>query len=61
MKAIDGTHGLASVEAVAPHNLLTEIDSTDIINLMAAVPSYAKRGRGLSIQLASATVGRLSR
>lgn len=44
VKAIDGSHGLASVEAVAPHNLLTEIDSTDIINLMAAVPSFAKRG-----------------
>ena len=44
VKAIDGNHGLASVAAASGHDTLPEIDADDLINLMAAVPKYAKRG-----------------
>jgi HK97 family phage major capsid protein len=42
VKAIDGNHALARVAAVAPHNLLTEIDADDLLNLMGAIPAFAK-------------------
>lgn len=44
VKAIDGNHGLAVVEAASGHDTLPEIDANDLINLMAALPKYAKPG-----------------
>lgn len=44
VKAIDGTHNKAKVAAASGNDTLAEIDSTDLINLMAAIPAYAKRG-----------------
>ena len=42
VKCIDGSHGKAKVAAASGHDTLAEIDSTDLINLMAAIPLYAK-------------------
>lgn len=42
--AIDGTHGKAVVEAVSGNDSLPTIDTSDLINLMAAIPAYAKPG-----------------
>lgn len=44
VKAIDGSHGMATVAAASGHDTLPEIDADDLINLLAAVPLYAKRG-----------------
>ena len=44
VKAIDGSHGMATVAAASGHDTLPEIDADDLINLLAAVPKYAKRG-----------------
>lgn len=42
VKAIDGNHALAKVVAAAAHDTLGEIDADDLLNLMAAIPAYAK-------------------
>jgi HK97 family phage major capsid protein len=44
VKAIDGDHDMAIVEAGAAHDTLPEIDANDLINLMSALPKYAKPG-----------------
>lgn len=44
VKAIDGNHGLAVVEAASGVDTLPEITATDLINLMAAIPVYARMG-----------------
>ena len=44
VKAIDGNHGLAVVEAASGVDTLPEITANDLINLMAAIPTYAKAG-----------------
>ena len=44
VKAIDGTHTMAVVEAASGHDTLPEIDATDLINLMSVIPTYAKAG-----------------
>ncbi len=43
VKAIDGDHGMAAVAAATGHDTLGEIDADDILRLMAAIPTYAKR------------------
>lgn len=42
--AIDSKHTMAKVAAASGHNLLTEIDGDDLLNLMAALPNFAKAG-----------------
>lgn len=44
VKAIDAAHTKAKVAAITPHNLLSEIDANDLLNLMGAIPQYAKPG-----------------
>ena len=44
VKAIDGDHGKAVVQAASGHDALGDIDAADLINLMAAIPKYAKAG-----------------
>jgi len=44
VKAIDAAHTKAKVAAITPHNLLGEIDANDLLNLMSAIPQYAKAG-----------------
>lgn len=44
VKAIDGSHGMATVAAASGHDTLPEVDADDLINMMAAVPKSAKRG-----------------
>ncbi|WP_158675439.1 phage major capsid protein [Thiohalobacter thiocyanaticus] len=44
VKAVDGSHGKAKVQAASGHDTLGEIDSDDLIKLMAVVPKYAKPG-----------------
>jgi HK97 family phage major capsid protein len=44
VKAIDADHTKAKVAAASGHDTLAEIDSADLINLMAAIPKYAKAG-----------------
>ena len=39
----DGDHDGGVVSAITPHNLLSEIDSTDLVNLMAQCPEYARK------------------
>lgn len=42
-KIIDGTHTKSAVNATTGHDLFSEIDNTDLTNLMAAVPKFALR------------------
>ncbi len=44
VKALDGSHDKAKVAAASGHDTLAEIDSDDLVKLMAAIPGYAKRG-----------------
>jgi HK97 family phage major capsid protein len=44
VKAIDGNHGMAVVEAGAAIDTLPEITANDLINLMSVIPTYAKAG-----------------
>ena len=44
VKALDGSHDKAKVAAASGHDTLGEIDSDDLVKLMAAIPAYAKRG-----------------
>lgn len=44
VKAIDANHTMAKVAAASTHDTLAEINSTDLLKLMAAIPTYAKRG-----------------
>jgi len=44
VKAIDGNHGLAVVDSTSGVDTLPEITATDLINLMAVIPTYAKAG-----------------
>ncbi|MFA7278920.1 MAG: phage major capsid protein [Sterolibacterium sp.] len=44
VKAIDAAHTKAKVAAITPHNTLGEIDANDLLNLMGAIPQYAKAG-----------------
>jgi HK97 family phage major capsid protein len=44
VKAIDASHTKAKVAAASTHDTLAEINSTDVLNLMAAIPTYAKKG-----------------
>ena len=44
VKAIDGNHGLAVVDATSGVDTLPEITATDLINLMSVIPTYAKAG-----------------
>ena len=44
VKAIDGAHTLAVVDATSGVDTLPEITANDLINLMAVIPTYAKAG-----------------
>ncbi len=44
VKAIDGSHALATVAAAAAHDTFGELDLDDLTSLMALVPEYAKPG-----------------
>lgn len=44
VKAIDGSHALATVAAAAGHDTFGELDVDDLTSLMALVPEYAKPG-----------------
>lgn len=44
VKAIDGDHALAKVEAASGHDTFAEVDADDLLKLMAAVPLYARQG-----------------
>jgi len=44
VKAIDGTHTKAVVEASSGVDTLPEVTATDLINLMSVIPTYAKPG-----------------
>lgn len=44
VKAIDGSHALATVAAAAGHDTFGELDLDDLTSLMALVPEYAKPG-----------------
>ncbi len=43
-KLIDGTHDASKVTAATNHDLFSEIDATDLSNLIAALPEYAVDG-----------------
>jgi len=40
--AIDGNHNSGKYAAASPHNLISEIDMTDLVGLMGTLPYYAK-------------------
>jgi HK97 family phage major capsid protein len=44
VKAIDGSHALATVAAAAGHDTFGELDLDDLTSLMALIPEYAKPG-----------------
>ncbi|MGA8862878.1 MAG: phage major capsid protein, partial [Gallionella sp.] len=41
--AIDGTHALAKIAAASGHDTFAEIDADDLLNIMAAIPTFAKK------------------
>jgi len=43
-KALQAAHTKAKVTGAAGHNTLAEIDSDDLLSVMAAIPTYAKAG-----------------
>lgn len=51
VKAIDGSHALATVAAASGHDLLSELDVDDLLSLVALIPEYALPG---SVWLTSA-------
>jgi HK97 family phage major capsid protein len=56
-KIIDGTHTKSAINATSAHNTFAEIDATDLMNLMAALPKYALRNaKFYCSQVAFATV-----
>jgi HK97 family phage major capsid protein len=44
VKALDAAHTKAKVTAAAGHDTFGEIDADDLLDLMAAIPQYAKAG-----------------
>lgn len=44
VKAIDGSHALATVAAASGHDTFGELDLDDLISLMALIPTYARPG-----------------
>lgn len=44
VKALDADHTMAKVTAASGHDTLAEIDADDLLDLMAAIPQYAKPG-----------------
>jgi HK97 family phage major capsid protein len=46
VKALDAAHTKAKVTAASGHDTFAEIDSDDLLSLMAAIPKFAKTGAG---------------
>lgn len=44
VKALQSAHSKAKVACITPHNKLDEVDANDLLNLMGAIPQYAKPG-----------------
>jgi hypothetical protein len=59
---IDGNHTASRVNAASGHDLFSEIDATDLANLVGTLPSYALPGAAwiLSPVAFAQTMGRLS-